>query len=157
MDFLDYGTLRMIWWLLLGLLLIGFAVMDGFDLGAAALLRVVGHRDIERRVVLNTLGPVWEGNQVWLILGEGVLDHRDRRGLAGRGRDGSPHFPMGFFHEYRNFPNLGAHRSPSSPLISAASSPPERLCTRGPVVITSASSISSARGASLSPTSTESK
>ncbi|MGO1117549.1 cytochrome d ubiquinol oxidase subunit II [Rhodovibrionaceae bacterium A322] len=73
MEFLDYGTLRLIWWLLLGILLIAFAVMDGFDLGAAALLTIVGQHDIERRVVLNTVGPVWEGNQVWLILGAGVI------------------------------------------------------------------------------------
>ncbi|HSX64344.1 MAG TPA: cytochrome d ubiquinol oxidase subunit II [Pseudoxanthomonas sp.] len=70
---LDYGTLRMIWWLLLGVLLIGFAVMDGFDLGVATLLPAVARSDQERRVVLNVIGPVWEGNQVWLILGGGAI------------------------------------------------------------------------------------
>ncbi len=70
---LDYETLRLIWWLLLGVLLIGFAVMDGFDLGVAALLPAVARRDEERRVVLNVIGPVWEGNQVWLILGGGAI------------------------------------------------------------------------------------
>ncbi|MEJ1097882.1 MULTISPECIES: cytochrome d ubiquinol oxidase subunit II [unclassified Pseudoxanthomonas] len=70
---LDYQTLRLIWWLLLGVLLIGFAVMDGFDLGVATLLPAVARRDEERRVVLNVIGPVWEGNQVWLILGGGAI------------------------------------------------------------------------------------
>ena len=70
---LDYQTLRIIWWLLLGVLLIGFAIMDGFDLGTAALLPFVGKTDDERRVVINTIGPVWEGNQVWLILGGGAI------------------------------------------------------------------------------------
>ncbi|GAB2509084.1 cytochrome d ubiquinol oxidase subunit II [Pseudoxanthomonas sangjuensis] len=70
---LDYATLRLVWWLLLGILLIGFAVMDGFDLGVAALLPWVARSDSERRVVLNVIGPVWEGNQVWLILGGGAI------------------------------------------------------------------------------------
>lgn len=72
-DLIDYETLRIIWWVLLGVLLIGFAVMDGFDLGAATLLPFVGKDDVERRVVINTIGPVWEGNQVWLILGGGAI------------------------------------------------------------------------------------
>jgi cytochrome bd ubiquinol oxidase subunit II len=54
-------------------LLIGIAVMDGFDMGSAILLPFVGRRDIERRIVINTVGPVWEGNQVWLILGGGAI------------------------------------------------------------------------------------
>ncbi len=69
----DYENLRLVWWLLLGVLLIGFAVMDGFDLGVAALLPFVGRSDIERRVAINTIGPVWEGNQVWLVLGGGAI------------------------------------------------------------------------------------
>ncbi|HLW90921.1 MAG TPA: cytochrome d ubiquinol oxidase subunit II [Roseiarcus sp.] len=69
----SYETLRLIWWALLGVLLIGLAVMDGFDLGAAILLPFVGKTDAERRVVINTVGPVWEGNQVWLILGGGAI------------------------------------------------------------------------------------
>jgi cytochrome d ubiquinol oxidase subunit II len=70
---LDYATLRFVWWLLLGTLLIGFAIMDGFDLGVAALLPWVAKSDAERRVALNVIGPVWEGNQVWLILGGGAV------------------------------------------------------------------------------------
>ena len=69
----DYENLRFVWWLLLGVLLIGFAVMDGFDLGVAALLPFVGRTDVERRVAINTIGPVWEGNQVWLVLGGGAI------------------------------------------------------------------------------------
>ncbi|MTJ81353.1 MAG: cytochrome d ubiquinol oxidase subunit II [Telmatospirillum sp.] len=70
---LDYGTLRVLWWGLLGVLLIGFAVTDGYDLGTAILLPVVSRTDLERRVVLNSIGPVWDGNQVWLILGAGAI------------------------------------------------------------------------------------
>lgn len=70
---LDFETLKVIWWLLLGVLLIGFAIMDGFDLGVGMLLPFVGRGDTERRVIINTIGPVWEGNQVWLILGGGAI------------------------------------------------------------------------------------
>lgn len=70
---IDYAMLRVIWWILLGVLLIGFAIMDGFDLGTAMLIPFVGRTDNERRVVINTIGPVWEGNQVWFILGGGAI------------------------------------------------------------------------------------
>lgn len=69
----DYATLRLLWWLILGVLLIGFAIMDGFDFGIAALLRVLGRNDEERRVLLETIEPVWEGNQVWFILAGGAV------------------------------------------------------------------------------------
>jgi len=68
-----YEILRVIWWLFLGVLLIGFAIMDGFDLGVATLLPFVARNDTERRVAINTIGPVWDGNQVWLILGGGAI------------------------------------------------------------------------------------
>lgn len=64
---LDYESLKLIWWVLVGVLLIGFALTDGFDLGAAALMPFVGKTDSERRVVINTIAPHWEGNQVWLV------------------------------------------------------------------------------------------
>ena len=70
---LDYEILRLIWWLFLGVLLIGFAIMDGFDLGVAMLLPYVARKDAERRVTINAIGPFWEGNQVWLILGGGAV------------------------------------------------------------------------------------
>ena len=69
----DYETLRIIWWLLMGIVLIGFAVMDGFDLGAGAFVRILAHDDDERRALIETFEPVWEGNQVWLILGGGAV------------------------------------------------------------------------------------
>ncbi len=72
-ELLSYETLRLIWWVLLGVLLIGFAMTDGFDLGVGALLPFVAKTDTERRVAINTVGPVWEGNQVWLILGGGAI------------------------------------------------------------------------------------
>ncbi len=70
---LDYTTLRVIWWGLLGVLLIGFAIADGFDLGVASLLPFVARTDGERRMVINTIGATWEGNQVWFILGGGAI------------------------------------------------------------------------------------
>jgi len=70
---LDIETLRLIWWVLLGVLFMGFAVMDGFDMGAAILSPLVARNDDEQRVVLNTIGAVWEGNQVWIILGAGAI------------------------------------------------------------------------------------
>ena len=70
---IDYETLRITWWLLLGILLAGFAVMDGFDLGIAALIRVLARDDDERRALLETIEPTWEGNQVWLVLGAGAV------------------------------------------------------------------------------------
>ena len=69
----DYEILRLIWWLFLGVLLIGFAIMDGFDLGVATLLPFVARTDVERRVAINAVGPVWDGNQVWLLLGGGAI------------------------------------------------------------------------------------
>lgn len=72
-ELLSFDTLRVIWWLLLGVLLIGFALTDGFDMGVGALLPFVGRTDAERRVAINTVGPVWEGNQVWFILGGGAI------------------------------------------------------------------------------------
>jgi len=69
----DYETLRLIWWLILGALLIGFAVMDGFDLGVGATFRFLGRTDEERRALLESIEPVWDGNQVWFILGGGAV------------------------------------------------------------------------------------
>ncbi len=70
---MEYTILRIVWWALIGLLLSGFAIMDGFDLGAAALLPFVARKDSERRITLNSVGPTWEGNQVWFILGGGAI------------------------------------------------------------------------------------
>ncbi len=70
---LDYEVLKMIWWLFVGVLLIGFAVTDGMDMGVGNLLRFVGKTDDERRVMINTVGPHWDGNQVWLITAGGAI------------------------------------------------------------------------------------
>jgi len=69
----DYETLKIIWWLLIGVLLVGFAIMDGHDMGVGTLLPFVGRSDLERRVVINTVGPHWDGNQVWFITGGGAI------------------------------------------------------------------------------------
>lgn len=70
---LDYEILKLIWWLLVGVLLVGFAIMDGHDMGVGTLLPFVGKNDTERRVVINTVGPHWDGNQVWFITGGGAI------------------------------------------------------------------------------------
>lgn len=70
---LDYETLRVIWWALMGVLLIGFALTDGYDLGVAALMPFIGQTDEERRMAINAIAPHWEGHQVWFILGGGAI------------------------------------------------------------------------------------
>ncbi len=70
---LDYETLKIIWWVLLGVLLIGFAIMDGFDLGVAMWLPIITKSDMERRILINSIAPTWEGNQVWFVLGGGAI------------------------------------------------------------------------------------
>lgn len=69
----DYEVLRVLWWILLGALLIGYAIMDGFDLGVATLLPFVAKTEVEKRVLLHTIEPYWEGNQIWLVLGGGAI------------------------------------------------------------------------------------
>jgi len=64
----DYATLRVLWWAILGFLLIGFAILDGFDFGVAALLKLLGRNDTERKVLLEGIESNWEGNQVWFIV-----------------------------------------------------------------------------------------
>lgn len=69
----QYAVLQITWWLLLGVLLMGLAVMVGMDMGVGTILRYVGRTDLERRVALNIIGPHWDGNQVWFILGGGAV------------------------------------------------------------------------------------
>jgi len=69
----DYETLKLIWWCFVGVLLIGFAILGGFDLGVGALLPFAGHTDDERRVVINAIGTTWEGNFVWFVTAGGAL------------------------------------------------------------------------------------
>lgn len=77
MDFLKtyftYDQLRCIWWLLIGVLMLGWAITDGFDVGVAMLLKIVGKDDAERRVMINSVAPHWDGNQVWLITAGGAI------------------------------------------------------------------------------------
>ncbi|EPE7075778.1 cytochrome d ubiquinol oxidase subunit II [Cronobacter sakazakii] len=70
---IDYEVLRLVWWLLVGILLIGFGVTDGFDMGVGMLTRILGRTDTERRVMINSIAPHWDGNQVWLITAGGAL------------------------------------------------------------------------------------
>ncbi len=69
----DYETLKLIWWLFVGVLLVGFAITDGFDLGVGALLPFLGRNDEERRVIINSVGATWDGNQVWFITAGGAI------------------------------------------------------------------------------------
>ncbi len=71
MDF--YSTLQCLGWLAVGLMMFMFAVTGGFDLGAGMLVPFIGKTDAERRVVINTVGPTWDGNQVWLVIAGGVI------------------------------------------------------------------------------------
>ncbi|HSH72065.1 MAG TPA: cytochrome d ubiquinol oxidase subunit II [Methylophilaceae bacterium] len=73
MTLFDYETLKLLWWAFVGILLIGFAIMDGFDMGVVAWLPFLGKTDDERRVIINSIGPVWEGNQTWLITAAGAI------------------------------------------------------------------------------------
>jgi cytochrome d ubiquinol oxidase subunit II len=70
---IDYEVLKFIWWVLVGVLFIGFAVTDGMDMGVGTLLPFLGKKDEERRVIINTIGPHWDGNQVWLITAGGAI------------------------------------------------------------------------------------
>jgi cytochrome bd ubiquinol oxidase subunit II len=70
---IDYEILKLIWWVFVGVLLIGFAITDGMDMGVGNLLPFVGKTDDERRLMINTVGPHWDGNQVWLITAGGAI------------------------------------------------------------------------------------
>ena len=70
---LDYEILRIIWWVLVIVLLIGFSVTDGFDMGVTALLPVAGKKEVEKRIMINSIAPHWDGNQVWLLSAGGAI------------------------------------------------------------------------------------
>ena len=69
----DYETYKVIWWCFVAVLLLGFALTDGFDFGVGMSLPFLGKDDTERRVIINTIGPTWEGNQTWFIAAGGTL------------------------------------------------------------------------------------
>lgn len=73
MEFLDYTTLKFIWWALVGVLWLGFALTEGFDMGVSMLIPIIGKTDSQRRVMINCIAPHWDGNQVWLVLAAGAL------------------------------------------------------------------------------------
>ncbi|MFN3466403.1 MAG: cytochrome d ubiquinol oxidase subunit II [Candidatus Brocadiales bacterium] len=64
--------LNTVWFLLVGILITGYAVLDGFDLGVGV-LHLFAHNDNERRINMNAIGPIWDGNEVWLLTGGGAL------------------------------------------------------------------------------------
>ena len=68
----DFLNLPAIWFVLIGVLFTGYAMLDGFDLGVGA-LHLFAKKDEERRLLLNAIGPVWDGNEVWLVTGGGAL------------------------------------------------------------------------------------
>ncbi|MEL0611524.1 cytochrome d ubiquinol oxidase subunit II [Marinomonas arenicola] len=70
---MDYDVLKLIWWVLVGVLLIGFAITDGFDMGVGSLVNIITRDDSERRVMINSMAPHWDGNQVWFITAGGAL------------------------------------------------------------------------------------
>lgn len=70
---IDYEILRFIWWVLIGVLLVGFCVTDGFDMGVANLLPFIGKKEVEKRIMINSIAPHWDGNQVWLLTAGGAM------------------------------------------------------------------------------------
>ncbi len=70
---LDYEILRFIWWVLVCVLLIGFVITDGFDMGVLTLLPFAGKKEVERRIMINSVAPHWDGNQVWLLTAGGAM------------------------------------------------------------------------------------
>lgn len=70
---MEYVILKVIWWLFIGILLVGFAIMDGQDMGVGSLLPFLGKNDMERRCMINAVAPHWDGNQVWFITGGGAI------------------------------------------------------------------------------------
>lgn len=70
---MSYEFLQVVWYILVGVLITGYAILDGFDLGVGVLSPFVARSDKERRTLLNAVGPFWDGNEVWLLTGGGAL------------------------------------------------------------------------------------
>ena len=66
------STLQVVWYLLIAVLWTGYLVLEGFDYGVAMLIRILGKNEKERRVIVNTIGPLWDGNEVWLLTAGGA-------------------------------------------------------------------------------------
>lgn len=69
---MSYELLQQIWFVLIAVLWIGYFVLEGFDFGVGILLRTLGKNEAERRALLTTLGPLWDGNEVWLLVAGGA-------------------------------------------------------------------------------------
>src|SRR2546421_9075536 len=84
-------ALQLTWFVLLGVLMAGYAILDGFDLGVG-ILHLFARGDTERRVFMNSIGPIWDGNEVWLV------------GLRGATFSAFPHaYPAAFSGFYPGF------------------------------------------------------
>ena len=70
---MSYETLQILWFILIAILWIGFFFLEGFDFGVGMLLPFLGKKDEERRAIINTIGPTWDGNEVWLLTAGGWL------------------------------------------------------------------------------------
>lgn len=70
---MEYAILRVIWWVLVAVLMVGLMIMDGHDMGVGTLSPFVGKTDSERRAAINSVAPHWDGNQVWFITGGGAV------------------------------------------------------------------------------------
>ena len=68
----DYSFLQALWFILIGVLWLGYFVLEGFDFGVGMLLRKLGHTNSDRRAIIHSIGPVWDGNEVWLITAGGA-------------------------------------------------------------------------------------
>jgi cytochrome d ubiquinol oxidase subunit II len=68
----DPNFLQTLWFVLIGVLWVGYFVLEGFDFGVGILLRVIGRSEAEKRTVIHTIGPVWDGNEVWLLTAGGA-------------------------------------------------------------------------------------
>ena len=70
---LIFNNLEVVWFILITVLFAGFFLLEGFDYGTGILLPFIGKTDVERRQMINALGPVWDGNEVWMITAGGAL------------------------------------------------------------------------------------
>jgi len=69
---MSHELLQTIWFILIAILWMGFFFLEGFDFGVGMLLPILGKNDIERRAIINTIGPHWDGNEVWLVVAGGA-------------------------------------------------------------------------------------
>ncbi|MDN5727625.1 MAG: cytochrome d ubiquinol oxidase subunit II, partial [Propionibacteriales bacterium] len=70
---MEFTTLQIVWFALVAVLFVGYFVLEGFDFGVGMLLPVLSKNEKERRVMINTIGPVWDGNEVWLLVAGGAM------------------------------------------------------------------------------------